>query len=101
MADQNVRINIGTSFNGEGVAKSIQGMGKIGDAAKRASSTIGQLAGSFEGLDNSASKAIGSIGNLMSAFATGGAFGMAAMAVTTIVSAFSEMKQKAEEAAKV
>lgn len=101
MADQNVKINIGTSFNGEGVAKSIQGMGKIGDAAKKASSTIGQLAGSFEGLDNSASKAIGSIGNLMSAFATGGAFGMAAMAVTTIVSAFSEMKQKAEEAAKV
>lgn len=76
-------------------------MGKIGQVAKSASSTIGQLAGSFDGLDNSASKAIGSIGNLMSAFATGGAFGVAAMAVTAIVSAFAEMKQKAEEAAQV
>lgn len=101
MADQNVKINIGTSFNGEGVAKTVQGLGKIGQVAKSASSTIGQLAGSFDGLDNSASKAIGSIGNLMSAFATGGAFGVAAMAVTSIVSAFAEMKKKAEEAAKV
>ena len=33
MADQNVKINIGSSYNGEGVAKSIGGLKKVGSAA--------------------------------------------------------------------
>ena len=37
----------------------------------------------------------------MSAFATGGALGIAATAITTVISAYQEMKNKAEEAAKV
>ena len=101
MADQSMSIRIGTSFIGEGVAKAINGMGKLGKAAAASASTVGRLAGSFGELDNAASKAIGSVGNLMTAFATGGAIGAMATAITTVISAYQDMKNKAEEAAKV
>jgi hypothetical protein len=101
MADQSMSIRIGTSFIGEGVAKAINGMGKLGKAASSSAATVGKLAGSFGDLDNAASKAIGSVGNLMTAFATGGAIGIAATAITTVVAALQEMKKEAEEAAKV
>ena len=45
MADQRLNIKIGTSFNGEGVAKTINGMGKLGKVAAASASTVGRLAG--------------------------------------------------------
>lgn len=100
MADQSMNIKIGTSFNGEGVAASVKGMKSVGTAAKASAVAVTALSKSFGGMDASASRAVGSIGRLFGAFANGNGLGAALVVITGIVSAFAEMKRKADEAAK-
>lgn len=50
MADQKVNINIGSSYNGEGMNKALAGIDTISKTAGKAAGAVGKLGGSFEGL---------------------------------------------------
>lgn len=100
MADQRIKINIGSSYDGAGMAKAMGGLNKLSQTAGRASGAIGTLAGSFGGLGGTAGKAVGAISKLTGALAMGGPVGVAVAGVTALVGAFQSYKEKQEEAAK-
>jgi hypothetical protein len=54
MADQKVKINIGSTYNGAGMTKALGAVNTMSNQAKRAAGAVGQLAGAFEGLGGTA-----------------------------------------------
>lgn len=54
MADQNVKINIGSSYNGEGMTKAVKSLADLDTTSKKATRAVGSLAGAFQGLGDSA-----------------------------------------------
>lgn len=55
MADQSLKINIGTSYDGSGMSRALQSVGgmsksigQVTGSIGRASAAIGQLGGSFD-----------------------------------------------------
>lgn len=94
MANQNVKINIGTSYDGSGMAKAMGAVNGMSNSAKKAAGAVGQLAGAFEGLGGKASKAVGAISSGLGAIATGGVFGAIIFGVTMLVSWLSKLGEQ-------
>lgn len=86
MANQNVKINIGSSYDGSGMAKALGAVNTMSGQAKKAAGAVGQLAGAFSGLGGTASKSIGAIASGLGAIASGGIFGAIVFGVTSLVS---------------
>ena len=100
MADQNVKIKIGSSYDGAGTARAMSSLNNLASTAGRASSAVGSLAGVFDGLSGAAGKSVGAVSRLFGAFATGGVLGAAIAGVTAFVGIFQSYKEKQEEATK-
>ena len=96
MADQNVRINIGTSYEGTGLNKAMGAMDKLSKAAGKGASAIGKIGGAFDSLGGQAGKAIGSVTSALGAIASGGLVAGAVAAVTSLVQLFIDMRTQAE-----
>ena len=86
MADQSVRINIGSTFNGAGVNKALGAVNGLSNQAKRAAGAVGQLAGAFDSLGAGASKEIGAITGALGALASGGIIGAVTVGFSSLVS---------------
>lgn len=107
MADQRVNINIGSSYNGEGMSKALAGVEQLSKTSGKVAGAIGRLGGQFEAFGGTAGKAIGNVSNLMGALAAGGLWGGITAGITTAIALFQdafammdEMKKRAEENAK-
>ena len=94
MANQNVKINIGSSYDGSGMAKALGAVNTMSGQARKAAGAVGQLAGAFEGLGGKASKAVGAIAGGLGAIATGGIFGAIVFGVTTLVSWLAKLGEQ-------
>ena len=94
MANQNVKINIGSSYDGSGMAKALGAVNTMSGQARKAAGAVGQLAGAFEGLGGKASKAVGAIAGGLGAIATGGIFGAIIFGVTTLVSWLAKLGEQ-------
>lgn len=91
MASQKIQIDIGSSFNGAGMNKALGSVNTLANTAKKTAGAVGQLAGAFDGLGGTASKAVNAVAGGLGAIATGGVFGAIIFAVTTIVGLFQKM----------
>lgn len=100
MADQSIRINIGTSYDGTGLGKAMGAVDKLSKAAGKGAHAIGQIGGAFDSLGGQASKAIGSVTSALGAIASGGLVGGAVAAVGSLVQMFMDMSKEAENAKK-
>ncbi len=94
MASQNIRINIGSSYNGAGMKQAMDSVNTLSNTAKKTAGAVGQLAGAFDGLGGTASKTIGAISGGLGALATGGIFGAIIFAVTSIVGLFQKWSEE-------
>lgn len=100
MADANLKINIGTSYDGTGLEKTMGAVDKLSKAAGKGARAIGQIGGAFESVGGEAGKAIGSITGALGALATGGLVGGAVAAVGSLVQMFMDMSKEAENVRK-
>lgn len=99
MADQNIKINIGTSYDNSGMSRALRSVGgfskdigKVTGSIGRASAAIGQLGGAFDGLGGKASQTIGQLTSALGAIATGGTIGIIAGGISGWVSIFNSLK---------
>lgn len=102
-----MNISIGSSYNGEGMTKALNGINSLSKTTGKVAGAVGRLGGSFEALGGTAGKAIGNISNMVGALAAGGLWGGIIAGITTSISLFQsafdmmdEMKRKTEEQAK-
>lgn len=100
MADQSIKINIGTTYSGAGMQKAMSATKQLGDVSKRAAGAIGQLGSAFGGMDGQIGKAVSSIAGFASAIAVAGPVGLAITAITSLVSMFKELSDEAEKTRK-
>lgn len=100
MADQSIKINIGTSYNNQGMAKAMSATDKLSKVAQKTGGAIGQLGQAFGGIDGQVGKAVGSIANFAGALAMGGPVGLAIAGITSLISTFKQMSDDAEKAKK-
>lgn len=91
MANQNLNINIGTSFNGQGMSKALTAVDSLSKTTGKVAGAVGRLGGAFESLGGTAGKTIGDISGALGALATGGIFGAIIFAVTSIIQLFQKM----------
>ena len=63
MADQNVKINIGSSWNGQGVNKAMGAVDSLSKTAGKAAGAVGTLGTAFGGLDGKVGQAVGAVTN--------------------------------------
>ena len=91
MANQNLNINIGTSFNGQGMSKALTAVDSLSKTTGKVAGAVGRLGGAFESLGGTAGKSIGAISGALGALATGGIFGAIIFAVTSIIQLFQKM----------
>jgi len=101
MASQNIRINIGSSYNGSGMKQAMGAVDNLSKTAGKTSGAIGRIAGAFDGLGGTVSKSVGAISGLFGAIATGGAFGAAIAGITSLVQMFKDLSDEAEKTRKV
>lgn len=104
MAKQDISLNIGTKFNGEGFKKMNQAVQGAAGSVRSASKNINGVVQALGGVEGQVGKIFNGIGNIMGAFAQGGVFGLAVagigMAFKFVMDKIEEAKKKAEEAAK-
>lgn len=104
MAKQDISLNIGTKFNGEGFKKMNQAVQGAAGSVRSASKNINGVVQALGGVEGQVGKIFNGIGNIMGAFAGGGVFGLAVagigLAFKTVMDKIEEAKKKAEEAAK-
>ena len=96
MSNQNIRINIGSSYNGAGMRQALGAVDSLSRTAKGAARAVGGLAGAFDGLGGTASKTIGAISGGLGALATGGIFGAIMFGVTAIIGLFQKWNEEAK-----
>lgn len=88
MADQHVKIGIGTSYDGSGMSRAMGAIDNLSRTAKSTARAVGGIAGAFDGLGGSAARSIGAIAGGLGALATGGIFGGIIFGLTTIIGLF-------------
>lgn len=107
MADQTLKINVGSSYDGSGMSKAMGAVNTLSQKAGKAASSVGRLGSSFGMLGGEAGKAVGAVASFAGAFAAGGVWGLAIAGVTATIQLFKDsfnmmdvMNKKAEEQAK-
>ena len=94
MADQNIKINIGSSWNGSGMQKAMGAVDQLSKSASKAAGAMGRIGGAIGVLDGKVGQVAGAIGGLGSALATGGWVGVAVAGVTAIAGKISDWKDQ-------
>lgn len=99
MADQKVRINIGTSYDGSGVSKTLGALGKLSnDVGKvtgglgRMSAAVGALGGTFDSMGGKAAQTLGQLTSALGMIATGGTIGIIMGGIQGWVTIFNSLK---------
>lgn len=104
MAKQDITLNIGTKYNGEGFKKMNQAVQGAAGSVRSASKSINGVVQALGGVEGQVGKIFNGIGNIMGAFAQGGVFGLAVAGIGTafkfVMDKIKEAKEKAEKAAK-
>ena len=100
MANNNINISIGSSFNAEGFNKLAQSASDVTKTVGKVTGAVGQIGGAIGGLDGTVGKVTGAVSNLFQSFAMGGPIGVAIAGVTALVGWFQKMKTEAEESRK-
>lgn len=99
MANSDLSLNIGTSFDGAGLKKLDSALKDTSKQAKTATDTISKISGAVSGIDGSVGKVAGNLTRVFQAFAQGGLIGVAIAGVTTVVGAciskFNELQEHA------
>ena len=75
MADQNIRINVGTSFKGEGLVKAERGVRSLGQATSKVGNGLKIAQSELVKMDGTLGKVAQSIGGVSNAFASMGIAG--------------------------
>lgn len=97
----NITFRIGSVFEGEGFKKARQEVANVNSEVKKGMSAASQMAGSFAGMDASASKAMQALTGLVGAIATFNVTAIVSQVTMMAINAyFAEMKEKAESAMK-
>ena len=103
MANQKVKIDIGTSYNGRGVVQASNGFGKLNNTIIQTSqnsqkmlNAVGALGGAFGQSAGAAGKFAGAVGGVAQALA-GGWLGITVGAIGLMVSMWQSAKKRAEE----
>lgn len=96
-------LNIGTKFDGDGLKKLDATTKKAAQGAKSAAQAMGSISAELGKVGGAAGKAAQAASGLMSVFAAGGPIGITIAAITTgvglLVKAFNDAKERAKEAA--
>lgn len=104
MAKNDITINVGSKYNGEGLQKAEQAMAKAGAAASKASGQLKNITNALGGIPNSANQALNAVNKLGTAFAQGGVWGaglaVVGLAITKISEHFEEARKRSLEFAK-
>ncbi len=100
MADQNIKINIGTSYNGAGMQKVTSATNQLSRVAGKSASAVGQIGQAFDTVNGKAGKAVGAIASFAGAFATGGPIGLAIAGVTMLIGKIQKHNEELEETRK-
>jgi len=101
MADQNIRFNIGSAFQGEGFEKARQAVASVNNNVKGSIASATRLAGAFGEMDASAAKAMQAATGLIGALATMNITAISTQALMMGINLyFDEMRQKADECRK-
>ena len=93
---QDLTLNVGTHYNGEGFRKLDQGIRGAAAQVRNATKTINAMQGALGQVGG----AVGKLSGLFGAFASGGAIGLAIAGVTALIKKFKDEMDEAKEAAK-
>lgn len=103
MANQKLKIDIGTSYNGRGIVQANNGFGKLNttitktaDTSQKMLNAVGSLGGAFGSSAGAAGKLAGAVMGVSQALA-GGWLGIAVGGIGLMVSLWQSAKQRAEE----
>lgn len=104
MAGQKLQIDIGTSYNGQGINKAKSGVSGLGNVIQTTSRNsgqlfqhIGKLSGSLGGLAGKAGQAANAVGGLAGAFRSFGPLGMVVGGLFSVFMLGYEKVKQAEE----
>lgn len=100
MAKNDLVLNVGTKYNGEGMRKLDNAIVKSSGNIKRVGGIIGAVSGQLEGISGQAGKAAGALGRLAGAAAGMGIWGVVLTGVTMVVGKLVEWFGRADEQAK-
>lgn len=101
MADNTIKLSIGSAFTGEGFQKAKAAVMDVNNNVKRAAGTATKLAGAFGEMDASAAKAMGAATGLISALATLNVTTIAVQGVMMALNLYlGELKERADAAKK-
>lgn len=98
MADQNITIGIGTSYDGQGIAKAVKGSQDLLKATTKAGAAVGRLASSIDGLDKGTGLLVSRVSRLASAFMYGGWIGAAVTGFTLMIDLCKKWGEELEKA---
>lgn len=98
MASQKITLDVGTTYNGQGMQKALGAVNSMSRAAGQAASAVGSLGGQLEGMSGQAGQAVGAVSRLLGALAMGGPLGLAVAGVTALVGAFQALSEEEEKA---
>lgn len=103
MAKSDLTLNVGTKYNGDGMKKLDTALKSTAKTVGSASRAIGTISSELQGVSGKAGQAAGAVSGLFSALASGGPAGLVIAGITAAVSflvkAFNDAKEKAKEAA--
>lgn len=100
MAKNDLVLNVGTRYNGEGLRKLDNAIVKSSGNIKRVGGIIGAVTGQLEGMGGQAGKAAGAFGRLAGAATSMGVWGIVLTGVTMAVGKLVEWFGRADEQAK-
>ena len=98
MANQNIKVNIGTTFDGKGFQQLSGSISQSARQIKGVTKGIGDLSAGFASLGGAAGKVAGGIGDLAGGLASGGPVGLAIAGITVAVSGLTWAWNKYKEA---
>ncbi len=98
MAKQDITLNIGTKYNGEGLKKLNTAMNAAGGHAKNASKAISGIQAALGGVDGAAGKVVGQIGGVIQAFTQMGVAGGVIAAGTAAIQGLFKWLNKTNDA---
>ena len=98
MASNNIELNIGSKFDGEGFNKLNTALRSSSGNVSRVSGAVGNMLTNMDGLDGSIGKVIRSAGGLIGGLLSMGVWGVAIGAVTKFIGWMESMRNQAKEA---
>jgi len=98
MVKNNIELNIGSKFDGEGFQKLNAALKKSSGNVRQVGGAVGNMLSSMDGLDGSAGKLVRTASGLISGFLSMGVWGVAIAGVTKLIGLLSELNQQTKDA---